>query len=312
MSIAKPISPVPQISIRANMVCLSSMMLWAIGFPAAEVLMESWDPIALSSARHVIGVSAIVLYWLVTEGWKPIYHAPWLRGLGIGAIGFGFGSMLLLLGQWLSDPVTAAIAMAMMPVAGAVLENILDRRRMTFPLIGAIALVLLGGYIATGVKLTDGSFGLGGLLCLIAVVNFAWGTRATTRDLPELSLVGKTSVTFIGAMALVFVAHAVVAATGILGAQVGLLGTKQIVLLLFFALISMVYAQFLWIKGADQLGVFLASFHMNAVPFYVMVVVVLFLGEKWNWNQAGGAVLVGIGVMLSQVYDARSTQEIRP
>jgi drug/metabolite transporter (DMT)-like permease len=44
----------------------------------------------------------------------------------------------------------------------------------------------------------------------------------------------------------------------------------------------------------------LASLHMNAVPFYVMVVVVLFLGESWNWWQAAGAALVAVGVLLAQ------------
>jgi drug/metabolite transporter (DMT)-like permease len=39
---------------------------------------------------------------------------------------------------------------------------------------------------------------------------------------------------------------------------------------------------------------------MNAVPFYVMVVVVLLLGESWSWWQAMGAVLVAIGVLLAQ------------
>lgn len=37
-----------------------------------------------------------------------------------------------------------------------------------------------------------------------------------------------------------------------------------------------------------------------AVPFYVMVIVVLFLDEPWNWWQAAGAALVATGVMLAQ------------
>lgn len=44
----------------------------------------------------------------------------------------------------------------------------------------------------------------------------------------------------------------------------------------------------------------LASFHMNAVPFYVMVIVVLSLGRDWDWMQAIGAALVAVGVLVSQ------------
>jgi drug/metabolite transporter (DMT)-like permease len=71
-------------------------------------------------------------------------------------------------------------------------------------------------------------------------------------------------------------------------------------MVLFSAVGSAALAQSLWIRGAAGLGILLASFHMNAVPFYVMVVMVMFLGASWNWWQAGGAALVGIGVWVAQ------------
>ena len=62
----------------------------------------------------------------------------------------------------------------------------------------------------------------------------------------------------------------------------------------------MAFAQTLWMFGAGKLGIFIASFHMNAVPFYVMVSVVLIFGAPWSWMQALGALLVGVGVIISQ------------
>ena len=56
----------------------------------------------------------------------------------------------------------------------------------------------------------------------------------------------------------------------------------------------------LWIRGASGLGILMASLHMNAVPFYVMVIVVLFLGESWNWWQTVGAAVVAAGVIVAQ------------
>jgi drug/metabolite transporter (DMT)-like permease len=68
---------------------------------------------------------------------------------------------------------------------------------------------------------------------------------------------------------------------------------------------SLALAQFMWIRGAAGLGILLASLHMNAVPFYVMVIVVLFLGESWNWWQAAGAAVVAVGVLLAQLASRR-------
>ena len=39
---------------------------------------------------------------------------------------------------------------------------------------------------------------------------------------------------------------------------------------------------------------------MDIAPFYVMAIVVVFMGEQWNWSQAFGAALVGIAVLIAQ------------
>lgn len=52
--------------------------------------------------------------------------------------------------------------------------------------------------------------------------------------------------------------------------------------------------------GCWWFGDFIASLHMNIAPFYVMAIVVLFMGEQWNWSQAFGAALVGIAVLIAQ------------
>jgi drug/metabolite transporter (DMT)-like permease len=85
-----------------------------------------------------------------------------------------------------------------------------------------------------------------------------------------------------------------------IGPEIGIVDSRHILLLLVYALMSMTFAQLLWIWGAGSLVILLASFHMNAVPFYVMVIVVLSLGGEWSWMQALGAALVAAGVMVSQ------------
>ena len=39
---------------------------------------------------------------------------------------------------------------------------------------------------------------------------------------------------------------------------------------------------------------------MNIAPFYVMAIVVLFMGEQWDWRQAFGAALVGVAVVIAK------------
>jgi drug/metabolite transporter (DMT)-like permease len=81
----------------------------------------------------------------------PFLKLPWIKGFWIGGAGFGCGSLLLLIALSMTDAMTAALAAAAMPVFAVGLEVLLDSRRLSFRFLVAVALVLLGGALASGV-----------------------------------------------------------------------------------------------------------------------------------------------------------------
>ena len=66
-----------------------------------------------------------------------------------------------------------------------------------------------------------------------------------------------------------------------------------------FSIGSMAIAQLLWIVSVGRIGIGAASIHMNAVPFYVMLIVFL-AGGAWNWWQTLGAGIVVCGALIAQ------------
>ena len=286
--------------VTSNLTCFSAMVMWSFAFPIAEFMLTSWGTVALVLARQLIAVSALMTCWLWLDGLAKVRQADWFGGLQVGGIGFGLGSITFLVGQHLSDAVTPAIAASMMPIIGGLLEVGLDGRRLRPRLVCGIGFALLGGLLAIGTRLDEGNFGWGGLLCLFSVVLFAWATRATNNRFRSLSFVGQTTITLSGSVFVVLCVFLLMLLIGVPGTTIGLLDTRHLGLLVFSSVASLALAQFMWIRGAAGLGILLASLHMNAVPFYVMVIVVLFLGESWNWWQAAGAALVGVGVLLAQ------------
>ena len=300
-----PITPIqtpPQSnSLTANFLCFSAIFFWAIGFPAAEVLLETWGALALMLIRSTLSILVLMIAWIYLEGWTAVKNAQWLAPMRVGAIGFGLGALLFLLGQKYSDAVIPAIIAAMMPIFGALLEVVQESRRLRSRLIIGIVLALIGGYIATGVRLSEGTFGLGALLCLIALPLYAWSTRTITRDFPKLSPIAQTTTTVVGAWIFISIACVASMIFGFEGVEIGLINTYNIFMLFIFAIAAFAVSQLLWIKAAGSLGILFASLHMNAVPFYVMVVMVLFFDASWSWMQALGALLVGIGVVYSQM-----------
>ena len=294
------VSIVPPGVLASNLTCFSAMVMWSMAFPIAEFLLTSWGTITLVLARQLIAVSILLFCWVWVDGWTKLRAADWRGGFWIGGLGFGFGSITFLVGQHMSDAVTPAIAAAMMPIFGALLEFRLDGRRAQPRLLVGIVLALLGGLLATGARLDEGNFGWGSLLCLLSVILFAWATRATNHRFHALSYVGQTTITLSGSLLAVTLIFIVFRLLDLPGTGIGLMDSQHLGLLAFTSIASLALAQFMWIRGAAGLGILLASLHVNAVPFYVMVIVVLFLDAQWNWWQAAGAVIVALGVLVAQ------------
>ncbi|MAD94063.1 MAG: hypothetical protein CML33_01020 [Rhodobacteraceae bacterium] len=87
------------------------------------------------------------------------------------------------------------------------------------------------------------------------------------------------------------------------GTQVGVLNMRGFGLLMIFAFFGMAISQVLWILGVSKVGIGIASFHLNAVPFYVMLILFIF-GESWDWGQALGVAILALGVVIAQRGDA--------
>ncbi|MBT4987881.1 MAG: DMT family transporter, partial [Proteobacteria bacterium] len=205
----------------ANTQCFASIFLWASGFVALEFLVDDWGALSLNAIR--LGVSALflMLWWILRDGLSVITHAPWSKGLIVGGLGWGIGSLLLFLGQRMSDPVTTTIVVAMMPLAGAAIEMIFEKRKLLWGEYLGIGLALSGGYLATGVSLAKSEVGVGVVLCFLAIFLFAWATRATTRQLGDLTATGQTTVTMIGGAVVSFGLYLGFLAAGSVEVQIG-------------------------------------------------------------------------------------------
>lgn len=285
----------------SNIQCFFSIFLWASGFVALEFLLDDWGAVSLNALRLAVSAIVLLLWWMLREGWGSLSDVPWSRGLSIGAIGWGLGSLMLFLGQRLSDPVTTTIVVAMMPLAGAAIEIAFDKRQLSAAVSLGILLALYGGYLATGVSIRDTEIGVGILLCLVAIFLFAWATRATTRQLDELSPTGQTAVTMMGGALFSCVLYFGFLVSGSDEAQAGEVTVDVLVPFLIYLIPSSGIAQLLWIFGAGRLGIMIASFHMNAAPFYVMLILVALSHGNLEARRALGAGIVIVGVILAQL-----------
>lgn len=293
-------------ALSGNGLAVASMLTWAAGFPAAEVLLQTWPPVALLAARLALAVLVMVPVWVIMDGPHRVVSARWGHAMIVGGFGIGLGMFLLILAQKLTDPVTVAIIVSCAPLVATLLELAAGTRRLKWNFALGVLVSIVGGLIATS-ALAPAQLGLGAACAVVSTVLFCWASMATARDFPELSQTGRTTITFVGGLAMASLLIFGSAQFGMEVKPVAAFDVQQAGMLMIYALISMGLSQVFFITSVGKLGVALASFHINVAPFYVMLIM-LMIGDEWNWTRALGAGVVALAVVLAQDRAPRSAQ----
>ena len=286
-----------------NIYCIISLVVWAAGFPAADVLLRDWDPLALVTARFIVAMAVLFPIWVMLDGIRAVAGARWGWGLLSGAIGFGGGGWLMVLAQSLTDPVTVAIIAAFSPIAASLIEWVAERKALKLTFLIGLGASVLGGIVATAGGAPDGgdagNLWLGVFCAVASCTLFSWGSYVAVRDFAGLSAIGRTTLTLSGGLLFTAITFVIARTAGLAAGPAVILDAQTLWLLAVYGIGGMAISQFFWIASVDRLGIGLAAFHINVAPFYVMLIL-LALGGAWSWPQAIGAAIVALGVVVAQ------------
>ncbi len=285
------------LALSGNALAIGSMLFWAAGFPAAEILLDDWHPITLMMLRLMMAVAVLLPLWVLMDGPVAMAKARWGLGVWIGMLGFGTGANLLLFAQWFTDPVTVALIATTTPVSATVIEVLGRQRRVGRRFLLGLTASVLGGIIAVGGNVSA-DLGWGVLMAIGSGFFFSWASNAAVRDFPDLSPVGRSAITLAGAAVFTAAIFGLMWTTGLVDVPARI-SSRQFGLLSIYSVAAMALSQILFIASVGKLGIALTSFHINIAPFYVMVMLIAY-GGTWDWRVAIGAAIVGLGVLYSQ------------
>uniref|UniRef100_UPI0035B379B9 DMT family transporter n=1 Tax=Tabrizicola sp. TaxID=2005166 RepID=UPI0035B379B9 len=266
---------------------------------AADLIIPHMPPVALTAARALLAAAVLLPIWWLVEGKAAVLGANWLKGAWVGFVTLGLASFFVIIALRYNDPVTVAIVSAIMPVIGILLECLADHRPFTRALAIGLVLSVAGGLIAVNGAEGEVQFGIGVLAALASVALYTWGSRETVKAFPDLTPLGRSTITIAGGA---IVATLAALADGMVRGQWpdwATIGWPEFGGLAVFGIGSMAISQLLWIVSVGRIGIGAASMHMNAVPFYVMLMVFL-AGGPWNWGQTLGAAIVVTGAAIAQ------------
>ena len=290
---------------QGNVMAVLSMLLWSTSFPISEVLLLRWDALSLAVVR--LGGGALMLTLM---GWGIRNRYSWTNwpvrsALMIGAVGIGIGTFALNLGLKYSNPVNVSVIVTTIPLFSVMLGVIKHEETLSPRIMIAIGLAICGGVLVSWSSTqTQAGFQGGELLVLGAVILWTWYSRVSVTRLLVIPAYPRTVLTLLGgALCLIPVALVLEGGgwfdlnTPWAVSDLPLIGG----LCAFGVGLSMVC----WMISAEKIGVTIAALHINALPFYVLLLGLMF-GGTLLVSQVTGAVLVAAGAVLAQIPAQRS------
>ena len=163
-------------------------------------------------------------------------------------------------------------------------------------------LALIGGVLASGVMVHNLSVSMGFAVGFIESGFFAWGSRQTVKKRPNLTPLSRTTVATGGMVAFCLICWIGAEILWQRSATVYIATSQDMRMLLIYSILGLSISQVLWIKSVANIGIGIASFHLNATTFYVMVLIFLF-GGGWDWMQSIGVLILLGGAILAHLPD---------
>jgi drug/metabolite transporter (DMT)-like permease len=276
---------------------------WGCSFWWIKLGLEYLSPIELAFTRVSLGALALLITCVFTKTHLPRHRSTW-RHLAVVAILLNSVPFALYAyGETHLSSILAGLINAMTPLATlAVLLIAFPEEKPTRERIIGLVLGFLGVLVVLGVweGLRTGQL-LGTLACVGAVccygVAFPYARRHLSND-PEPALAKATGQVVLGA---VFLIPALIVTEIVAAPQHrGHLGLGTIFGMLALGVLSTGFAYILNFQVIDAAGSSTASGVAYLSPVAVVIVGMSFLGEHLYWYEPVGAVIILLGVTVSQ------------
>lgn len=274
-------------------------IIWAANFPLGKLAVAELHPIGLTAARAVIATPLLLAASRLAHGpFPPLAGRDVWACVVLSLTGLVGNTTVWYWGLGYTSPLNAGILGAAAPVVVALaaalwLRDRLTRRQLAGIVltVAAVCLTLARGSLATLATL---SFNRGDLIILssqLAWVTYTLFTRATAVSLPPLTV--QAGAHLVSVLVLVPLTLAAGAWRSFADASWIAWGV------VLYAAGPITLGHLWYYQGVRAVGAGRAAVFMNLVPFMVIALSWLLLGESVRWYHLAGATVVIAGVALA-------------
>ncbi|MEL7544822.1 MAG: EamA family transporter, partial [Pseudomonadota bacterium] len=300
--------------LKGNAAACAAMILWATGFPAAAIILQAWHPLVLTPVRLALAAITLMGVLVLSGGFATVRRMD-ARGrwdiLWIGGALLSVSTVLLVYGQALVHPVTAAVIISMLPLVSALMGLAAGTERISLSLAIGIVLSIVGGVIVSagtgflsalsgdsvGVPNRQAMLGVG--LLIAAITLFVAYSRACDQRLGDLSGAAKAGLTMASATPVVLVVTITALVLEVVPRELDL-SPRIMAVVFWLGMVAIAGSMSLWFTAIRLTSVTVTAMHHNLVPFYV-IVLSLAGGGVIALHHWLGAAMVIVGAVIAQL-----------
>ena len=214
-------------------------------------------------------------------------------------VGLGAGTLLMNFGFQYSNPINVAVIATTVPLVSLIMGVFRGEEKMTLRIGIALFCALLGGVIVSVANLnTPAGFEGGEFLMILAVISWTWFSRTSVKHLAVIPPYPRSALTLFSGGLVLLPIMVLVHWLGLF--ELHSSWDRSEIIWPILLILGVAFSTSFWMLSADRIGVTVAAIHVNIVPFYVVLLMVLFGGDL-SIIQIAGAVLVSFGVVLAQL-----------
>jgi drug/metabolite transporter (DMT)-like permease len=290
---------------------------WGSLFLASKPVLPHVDPVWFTLLRYSI---ATLGFMLVLRLRGPV---PWgmlrqhgARLAGLGFIGYGVFSAMVLVGLAHSVPSHGAVIMATMPITTQLVRWAFDGERPSRSAVFSTLLALVGVVMVSGAVGSAHAAGAqastlaGDLTALAGTLGWIAYTRGAAR-LPELDVISFSALSALASWPLLLIATLLLTAFGLTPLPAARAAWNAGPALVYIGLVPTVFGVLAYNFGVRTLGVVTGTAFLNVVPVSVLLIGAA-MGSRPALHELAGVMLVVSGLLvhtLSQRAASRKNRE---
>jgi drug/metabolite transporter (DMT)-like permease len=285
---------------RVDLVLLLMVLVWGGNITVIKTALNHFDASVFNCLRFVI--ASLVMMVLYRDVFKDrLSKKDLLHLIVLGILGNTVYQFFFIHGVKYTHVTHASILLAVSPLFTAAISSQMGFERVGRQIWFGIALSFSGiAFIVFGGKALDIealSTNLGDLFILLACLSWSIYTTFSKRIVSEYSHRHYLAYTVLFGTAFMIP----VSLRSFWIQDWSALGPMDLVALLYSALGALVFGYSAWYYGVGKIGSTRTSVYANLTPVAGLVIGMIFLGERFSWQQWIGALFIFTGLVINRL-----------